>query len=67
MFATIISALTFLSEHADLFELVANALKGGVTEDAIKKAISDAMVISSDEAVKEELATIANAKAASVK
>lgn len=46
----------FLLEHTDLIEDIAMAIANGLSKDTLRKAIRDAMVTASDEAMKAELA-----------
>ena len=65
MISSILKALQFLVANSDVFELVEQVITAGVPKDALTKALKDLLIVTSDEAVKEELATIAAGKAAS--
>lgn len=46
---------TFLLEHADLIEVLYDAIRGGASKDELKKAIRASMVAASDAAMLAEL------------
>ena len=47
--------LALLAEHADLIELLVEAIEGGTRKDALSAAIRAAMIEASDAAMREEL------------
>jgi hypothetical protein len=53
--SAIAKILAFLAEHADLVELLVDAVEGGTTKEALAAAIRAAAVETSDAAMREEL------------
>jgi hypothetical protein len=49
------AVLTFLLEHLDLIELLAEAINGGVKKDDLRAAIRKEMVAASDAEMRREL------------
>ncbi len=47
--------LALLAEHADIIELLVEAIEGGTKKDALTTAIRAAMIDASDAAMSEEL------------
>lgn len=52
---TIADVLRVIAEHADLVEDLVRAIEGGTERDALRRAIAEAMVETSDAAMREEL------------
>jgi hypothetical protein len=55
MIEALTTVASFLLAHADLVDDIAKAIEGGMSKDAIRKAIRDAMVAASDAAMHKEL------------
>ncbi len=51
----IVQVLALLAEHADLLEVIFEALTGGVEKDALKKVIRSEMLKASDAVMKQQL------------
>ena len=52
---TVADVLRVVAEHADLVEVLVQAIQAGASRDALRSAIADAMVQTSDAAMREEL------------
>ncbi len=55
MIAALAALGEFLSEHADLIDLVSTALKGGTPKELLMQSIRAAMVEASDAVMRKEL------------